>query len=304
LAERNISPKNWRCPKCLVKNLVAIVGWECSGCHVPCEEDRIRAREKGALEKGLTAEDASSAIMEEATHYTVPNIYNCATCYDIGWVGNGFGEWIPCTSCQSSADSSYVYASTQYQIPSSADPWQGSHQSLSSPTAVPEQAIPEQAVPEQTVPEQTVPEQAVPEHAIPEQTVSEQTVPEHAIPEQTVPEQTVPEQAVPEHAIPEQTIPEQTVPEQAVPEHAIPEQTIPEQTVPEQAVLEQTVPEQAVPEHAIPEQTVPEQAVPEHAIPEQAVPEQAVPEHAIQVVPKKSLKIWKNPFKILCWRIT
>jgi len=115
LAERNISPKNWRCPKCLVKNFVAIVGWECSGCRIPCEEDRIRARDKVALEKGLTAEDASGAIMEEATHYTVPNTYNCATCNDIGWVGNGFGEWIPCTSCQSSAGSSFAYASTSTQ---------------------------------------------------------------------------------------------------------------------------------------------------------------------------------------------
>jgi hypothetical protein len=46
LEERKVSPHYWRCTGCLVKNCIHQVGWECSPCRKPCEDGRIKARER------------------------------------------------------------------------------------------------------------------------------------------------------------------------------------------------------------------------------------------------------------------
>jgi len=114
LAERNISPKHWRCPRCLVNNVVAKVGWECMKCHVPCEEDRIRAREKLALEEPRATDDTNGAVMGEIPQYAATGFYNCGACNDYKCIDDGFGGWIECTSCQSSAGPAYVFDNAQY----------------------------------------------------------------------------------------------------------------------------------------------------------------------------------------------
>jgi hypothetical protein len=52
LAERVVSNKHWRCAKCLVNNNVIQVGWDCASCKNPCEEDRIRTRQRLTLAPG------------------------------------------------------------------------------------------------------------------------------------------------------------------------------------------------------------------------------------------------------------
>jgi len=46
LPERKIHFWKWRCSECLIDNVESEVGWQCGSCEAPCEEDRIRAREK------------------------------------------------------------------------------------------------------------------------------------------------------------------------------------------------------------------------------------------------------------------
>lgn len=67
LAERVIKPKHWRCSRCLVKNHVAEVGWECSSCKTPCEEDRKITRIR--LEAGQAA-----GVMQDS-EVAEPNAY-------------------------------------------------------------------------------------------------------------------------------------------------------------------------------------------------------------------------------------
>ena len=45
LAERQVFSNHWRCTRCLTKNIVADVGWQCISCETRCEAGRIAARE-------------------------------------------------------------------------------------------------------------------------------------------------------------------------------------------------------------------------------------------------------------------
>jgi len=95
VAERNIEYKYWRCAKCLVKNYVEQQGWECSSCKSPCEEDRVRARQK--LGPGMqTPEDHSEVTMVDGAQYAAPY---CSTCHGNSYVDYGYGP-SACPDCQ------------------------------------------------------------------------------------------------------------------------------------------------------------------------------------------------------------
>jgi hypothetical protein len=95
LAERIISHRHWRCIRCLVKNYVAEVGWECSSCKTPCEEDRIRARMKA----GESAGDMQVPAIAE------PIAYYCAGCNGSLWVEDEGGTMVACPRCSTPASS-------------------------------------------------------------------------------------------------------------------------------------------------------------------------------------------------------
>jgi len=99
--ERNISAKSWRCARCLVKNFVAKVGWECSKCHVPCEEERIRAREKLPLkEANEMAVDSTEIKDQDGRYLAYPKYASCIVCSGTAWCQNSSGEWEVCSACQ------------------------------------------------------------------------------------------------------------------------------------------------------------------------------------------------------------
>ncbi len=94
LAERAISSKHWRCSWCLVKNYVAEVGWECSSCKTPCEEDRSRIR--------LEADQPADVIMQDSKVAGL-NGYYCSTCNGSPWVEDGWGAAsVACPICSAS----------------------------------------------------------------------------------------------------------------------------------------------------------------------------------------------------------
>lgn len=99
--ERNISAKSWRCARCLVKNVVAKVGWECSKCHIPCEEERIKAREKLPLEEAnKMAMDSTETKIQDGSSLTYPEYASCIVCGGAVWCQNSFGDWEECSACQ------------------------------------------------------------------------------------------------------------------------------------------------------------------------------------------------------------
>ncbi|KAH7350781.1 hypothetical protein BKA65DRAFT_396995 [Rhexocercosporidium sp. MPI-PUGE-AT-0058] len=107
LASRNISPRHWRCAKCLAKKWVVKHGWVCEGCNLQCEQDRIDARLK-LSPKEETSMDVDVDLSlggvggGEGQHmqlqYTA--FEKCRACYEgNGWVDDGYGEWNPCPTC-------------------------------------------------------------------------------------------------------------------------------------------------------------------------------------------------------------
>jgi hypothetical protein len=109
LAERNINCKYWRCARCLVKNYVERQGWECSSCKSPCEDDRIRARER--LGPGRQASEVRSEVsMVDGTQYAAPY---CSTCQGSSYVDYGYGASL-CPHCHPAAVPSYSYGNMVY----------------------------------------------------------------------------------------------------------------------------------------------------------------------------------------------
>lgn len=95
LAERVISSKHWRCARCLFKNYVAQAGWDCLSCKIPCEEARIRARQRLGSDR-QTPEDPTEVTMTNG--YAPPVPYgSCGTCNG-GWVET-FGAYVACQLC-------------------------------------------------------------------------------------------------------------------------------------------------------------------------------------------------------------
>lgn len=89
LEERKISHQHWRCAKCLVKNYVYQVGWECSSCRMSCEDERIKTRErlvgeKSSLEAGESEESASTSHQ------------NCNACNGNAWIEDVNRAWVAC----------------------------------------------------------------------------------------------------------------------------------------------------------------------------------------------------------------
>jgi hypothetical protein len=113
LAERVISYKHWRCVRCLVKNYVAEAGWDCSSCKNPCEEDRIRTRQRFAPER-QTPEDPTEVTMVDGYTATAP-YRTCGTCNGGSWISDGYGAFVTCPSCHpTTAAVSYPYESNVY----------------------------------------------------------------------------------------------------------------------------------------------------------------------------------------------
>lgn len=106
-AERRISPRHWRCAKCLVKYYVDYNGWECEPCKTTCEQERREARMK------LAPKEEVMEPMEEVTDTHISQYDNtqysntdtssatsyigCGNCQN-GWVVNG-SQWVAC-QCQ------------------------------------------------------------------------------------------------------------------------------------------------------------------------------------------------------------
>ena len=112
LSERNISHRHWRCAKCLVKNYVAHQTWECSSCKIPCEEDRVRIRQK--LTPGRqTPEVPSEVPLADVNQYNAPY---CGTCYNSGYLDNGNGAYEPCHVCQPAPVQAQYYGTSYGNI--------------------------------------------------------------------------------------------------------------------------------------------------------------------------------------------
>jgi len=91
LAERNISYKHWCCAKCLFKNYVA-QGWECSSCKIPCEEERVKIRQKLAPGMQQTQTHTHTTEDQDAAPY-------CGACNDSRYLDHG-NAYEPCYFCQ------------------------------------------------------------------------------------------------------------------------------------------------------------------------------------------------------------
>ncbi len=48
LEDRIIKPRWWRCSRCLIRVEVAVNNWDCPGCKMQCEHDRIKRRTEAA----------------------------------------------------------------------------------------------------------------------------------------------------------------------------------------------------------------------------------------------------------------
>lgn len=112
LAERKVSPRWWRCARCLVRRQVQEDGWDCPNCKVSCEQDRIDTRmsqlqrQRAAVlnptdvgsEVGYQATSSTTAITSTATDTSA--FYSCGTCQESsGWRDNGMGAWEACPDC-------------------------------------------------------------------------------------------------------------------------------------------------------------------------------------------------------------
>lgn len=112
LSERNIYREHWRCARCLVKKIVAKDGWECKGCRIPCEQERIDARDKlPPPTKHFKSVDMSYSHVEDTFHY---QNFPSRICTD-GYVDGGYGDWVKCTGCLACAaeqvqDGSYCWS--------------------------------------------------------------------------------------------------------------------------------------------------------------------------------------------------
>jgi len=102
LSERNINAKYWRCARCLTRCHVAQVGWECTKCRVPCEEERIKVREKLAFaEASMVASlDSAETGNRDGNAFAYPDYTSCTACGGAAWHKNSYGEWESCSACQ------------------------------------------------------------------------------------------------------------------------------------------------------------------------------------------------------------
>ena len=96
LAERVISYKHWHCARCLFKNYVAQAGWECLSCKIPCEEDRVRARQALGSDR-QTPEDPTEVTMTDNCVAAAP-YSSCGQC-NMGWTEDGYGTYVACQLC-------------------------------------------------------------------------------------------------------------------------------------------------------------------------------------------------------------
>lgn len=101
LDERVIFPAWWRCARCLIRNYVADVEWECRECKGTCEEERIRLRETmvPAMGDGDTPRNMDT--------YSFPN---CNMCSGTGIVWGQFGAYVNC-ACNPQQEPPQAYSS-------------------------------------------------------------------------------------------------------------------------------------------------------------------------------------------------
>lgn len=85
--ERKISPRWYRCTKCLKRIIVKECGWTCSGCKLDCEDDRRKARTKGVDERY----DQKSMKVEAET--SVELYSACSVCDGHKYHADGRGGW-------------------------------------------------------------------------------------------------------------------------------------------------------------------------------------------------------------------
>ena len=106
LSERVIKPKHWRCAKCLTKIYVAEAGWYCESCKLPCEPERVAARQKligdvkmmdGIMNGGMVMQYTAASMVPAPGKGT--SYLDCNTCDGAQWVDNGKGEWAACPNC-------------------------------------------------------------------------------------------------------------------------------------------------------------------------------------------------------------
>jgi hypothetical protein len=101
LKERNTRPGSWRCGRCLVKVDVRIHGWDCPECKTSCEEDRVKARQLLAMEKGKeemeeTYGESVGMALEQNEYYSYSGPTACSVCEGSEWIEDGYGAWQPC----------------------------------------------------------------------------------------------------------------------------------------------------------------------------------------------------------------
>jgi hypothetical protein len=103
LAERKISPKHWRCAKCLVKHIIAYDGWDCEPCKTTCEQERQDARIKlvnlaPKVEVMEPLEEDIDAQYSNTGTSSVTGYNGCDACQNTSWILHG-REWVAC-QCQ------------------------------------------------------------------------------------------------------------------------------------------------------------------------------------------------------------
>lgn len=116
LAERKISPRWWRCTKCLRRCYVATIGWVCTGCKIRCEEDRQHAREKLPPDEHTRTDDTSAfsasnavifafnfAQLEILKDFCLQMFQLCSKCNGSALRKGDDGAWAICTKCQGDA---------------------------------------------------------------------------------------------------------------------------------------------------------------------------------------------------------
>lgn len=87
---RSVNTKHWRCVKCLENKLVS-KGWECEGCGVTCEQDRIALRD---------------ALKRKEQSLPTTKSFKCRTCSDTGLVANE-GWKSSCPTCALSTQETF-----------------------------------------------------------------------------------------------------------------------------------------------------------------------------------------------------
>ena len=92
--ERKIDPHWWRCPKCLVRIKVDEKSWECDVCKLPCENERIDARQQIAARQ----QKSQKSTVYPATHEPGYGRPACLACNEYGYVDSRMGYWDVCPS--------------------------------------------------------------------------------------------------------------------------------------------------------------------------------------------------------------